>query len=241
VSIMLSHLPPNSKQWTKAMNISHRSKYSNQNPVLFYDDAASPHGLRVHSQQPGGSTDESTATVWPLRVLCCAVLQHGGLRCNVSYCAAMWCTALYPGGVRCIALYCFVTCGTALQRFYSGEHNEPPKVVHRVALCCNTLRCAAACSAALQQHALLLCSSMLCCAATCSAVSQVWHLRATDASAAGYTWDAPYEIFSRHSCAATRPCTASPGHVSLEVQNRTDSDQISTQQRRTATLTTAAT
>ncbi len=101
VSIMLSHLPPNSKQWTKAMNISHRSKYSNQNPVLFYDDAASPHGLHVvHSQQPGGSTDESTATVWPLRVLRCAALQHGGLRCNVSYCGAMWCTA---SPVECVA------------------------------------------------------------------------------------------------------------------------------------------
>ncbi len=51
-SIVVAHLPANSSQWSNATLVSRRDGYSNQNPVLYYDNTTSPHRLNLfHSQQ----------------------------------------------------------------------------------------------------------------------------------------------------------------------------------------------
>ena len=47
---MVSRLPKGSLQWTKAIVVSQRKHYSNQNPVLFFDNATKVLYL-FHSQQ----------------------------------------------------------------------------------------------------------------------------------------------------------------------------------------------
>ena len=62
VSIVFSYLLSNSSQFSDAKVLSYRSGYSNQNPVLFYDDTTSVLHL-FHSQQPAND-GESDATIW---------------------------------------------------------------------------------------------------------------------------------------------------------------------------------
>ena len=50
VAIVISRLPKGSLQWTKAKVVSQRKHYSNQNPVLFFDNATNVLYL-FHSQQ----------------------------------------------------------------------------------------------------------------------------------------------------------------------------------------------
>ena len=50
VAIVFSQLKNNSNQWAKAQVVSQRKGYSNQNPVLFYDDKMDTLYL-FHSQQ----------------------------------------------------------------------------------------------------------------------------------------------------------------------------------------------
>jgi predicted neuraminidase len=52
VAIVVARLPNGTDQWTKAGVVSRRDGYSNQNPVLFYDNRTKILHL-FHSQQPG--------------------------------------------------------------------------------------------------------------------------------------------------------------------------------------------
>eukprot|EP00039_Didymoeca_costata_P000947 m.48256 g.48256 ORF g.48256 m.48256 type:complete len:373 (-) comp10560_c1_seq2:94-1212(-) len=64
-AIVFSRLLPNSKGWTAAATLSKRDNYSNQNPVLFYDNTTSILHL-FHSQAPAMS-GESKAQIWHLQ------------------------------------------------------------------------------------------------------------------------------------------------------------------------------
>ena len=60
-SIVFSTMTPGSGQWSKAITVSQKSGFSNQNPVLFYDNKTSTLFL-FHSQAPAKS-GESQATI----------------------------------------------------------------------------------------------------------------------------------------------------------------------------------
>ena len=67
-SIVLARL--NDTQWSKAVLVSRRNGYSNQNPVLFFDPAKMMLYL-FHSQQPASTEDlgsrEDKAHIWMLQ------------------------------------------------------------------------------------------------------------------------------------------------------------------------------
>ena len=72
-SIVLASLPKGSTQWSKAALVSRRDGYSNQNPVLYYDNKQT--GLFLfHSQQPASGqfragllNSEEKAHIWMLQ------------------------------------------------------------------------------------------------------------------------------------------------------------------------------
>eukprot|EP00054_Salpingoeca_dolichothecata_P005290 m.33998 g.33998 ORF g.33998 m.33998 type:complete len:367 (+) comp15360_c0_seq1:477-1577(+) len=64
-AIVFASLPRGSDQWSKAATLSIRDKYSNQNPVLFYDNTTSILHL-FHSQAPAES-GESQSAIWHLQ------------------------------------------------------------------------------------------------------------------------------------------------------------------------------
>ena len=64
-AIVYSHLPKNSNQWSDPIIISIRNGYSNQNPVLFYDNTSNILHC-FHSQAPAES-GESQAQIWHLQ------------------------------------------------------------------------------------------------------------------------------------------------------------------------------
>ena len=71
-SIVLARLPAGSTQWSKASLVSRREGYSNQNPVLFFDDGSDSLYL-FHSQQPAKESPdlqltsaEAKAHIWML-------------------------------------------------------------------------------------------------------------------------------------------------------------------------------
>lgn len=70
VAIVVSRLPKGSLQWTKASVVSQRKHYSNQNPVLFFDNETNVLYL-FHSQQDAKKeneyTGEESATIWELQ------------------------------------------------------------------------------------------------------------------------------------------------------------------------------
>eukprot|EP00729_Bicosta_minor_P012902 gene12902-3640_t len=63
-AIVFATLPAGTTQWTKAATLAERDNYSNQNPVLFYDNTTRMLHL-FHSQAPANS-GESAATIWHL-------------------------------------------------------------------------------------------------------------------------------------------------------------------------------
>ena len=63
-AIVVSTLPKGTDQWTDAITVSKDDKYSNQNPVLFYDDVDSKLHL-FHSHAPAES-GESQSTIFHL-------------------------------------------------------------------------------------------------------------------------------------------------------------------------------
>ena len=64
VAIVISRLPNGTDQWSKAGVVSRRDGYSNQNPVLFYDNRTKITHL-FHSQQPAAKFSSQVA---PTRV-----------------------------------------------------------------------------------------------------------------------------------------------------------------------------
>lgn len=72
-SIVLARLPKGSAQWSKAVLVSRRDGYSNQNPVLYYNRQKA--GLYLfHSQQPASGqfraellNSEEKAHIWMLQ------------------------------------------------------------------------------------------------------------------------------------------------------------------------------
>ena len=62
---MFATLAPETQQWTKAATLSKRDGYSNQNPVLFFDNTTSTLHL-FHSQAPAKS-GESESEIWHLQ------------------------------------------------------------------------------------------------------------------------------------------------------------------------------
>jgi len=67
VSIVLSHLPSGSNQWSQSVLISRRQGYSNQNPVLYYDTNTSVFHC-FHSQQKADA-GETESNIWHLQSL----------------------------------------------------------------------------------------------------------------------------------------------------------------------------
>ena len=64
-SIAVSVLPFGSNQFTPGVIVSERAKYSNQNPVLYWDNKTQILHL-YHSSQPGNS-GETKAEIWHLQ------------------------------------------------------------------------------------------------------------------------------------------------------------------------------
>ena len=63
-SIALSLLPPNGTSWSPGRVVSRRTNYSNQNPVLYYDDVAAALYLYHTSQATGSGGGEETSQIW---------------------------------------------------------------------------------------------------------------------------------------------------------------------------------
>lgn len=64
-AIVFSTLPAGGKKWSKPVTVAQRAKYSDQNPVLFFDNVSSVLHL-FHSQAPANS-GESAAEIWHLQ------------------------------------------------------------------------------------------------------------------------------------------------------------------------------
>jgi predicted neuraminidase len=63
-AIVFARLKPNAAGWTTAATLSERDEYSNQNPVLFYDNTTATLHL-FHSQAPA-EAGETAAEIWHL-------------------------------------------------------------------------------------------------------------------------------------------------------------------------------
>lgn len=66
---MFATLPPKAAGFTNASVLSQRANYSNQNPVLFYDNATDLLHL-FHSQAPANS-GEGQSEIWHLQSNVC--------------------------------------------------------------------------------------------------------------------------------------------------------------------------
>jgi predicted neuraminidase len=66
VGIATSHLPNGTTQWTDPKIVSQRVNYSDQNPVLFYDNGTNILHLFHTQQYQSTNYNESTATLWHL-------------------------------------------------------------------------------------------------------------------------------------------------------------------------------
>lgn len=74
-AIVFATLPSGGQQWSKAATLSKRDKFSNQNPVLFYDNNTDVLHL-FHSQAPAMS-GEGQSAIWHLQSsVSCARTAH---------------------------------------------------------------------------------------------------------------------------------------------------------------------